>query len=432
MMVNTDDLLDEFCAQSVFSHLDDQGNRVAGLKASYYEKEYWQGASRQAVVAGINGDASRELPPGMDAKAFSVKWTGQIAPAETAGYAFITSGYNRMEVLLDGAQLIVWRGSNYIRSHRRDMHLEAGKTYNLEIRYSKRAPISPIVHFGWGRADQIGKGSRVEKIAAGADVVIACVGYGPDSEGEGIDRTWRLPGMQRELLDLVTSANSNTMVIANAGNAFETESWIKKAPAFLHAFYSGQEGGQALKEIIFGETNPSGKLPFTFGKTLQDYPVMAAYDDRALEIPYKEGVFVGYRGFDREGRAPLFAFGAGLSYATFALSDMKSSPVDGRPGRVRIDCKVRNTGTRPGSETVQLYVGERNPAVPRPVRELKGFRKIALQPGESAPVEFLLDRADFGFYDTAGKCWKTNPGEYEIFLGHSSQNLPLHETLLLK
>ena len=434
LTVNTNDLIDTFCAQSVFSHLNEHGERVPGLQAVYYQKERWQGAvAGRAVQTSINGNVSLDVPAGVDPKTCSVKWGGQIQPQETAEYALIASSYDKLQVLLDGKPVIDWRGANYMRSHRYDVKLEAGRSYDIEIRFSGRQRKPQIVQFGWGRADRIGAGSAIEKLAADADVVLACVGYGPEYEGEDVDRSWRLPGMQRELLDLLTAVNSNTVVIANAGNAFETAGWIGQASAFLHAFYSGQEGGRALKEILFGETNPSGKLPFTFGKELMDSPAMATYNDQSLEVLYSEGVFTGYRGFDRNGKEPLFAFGYGLSYTTFEFSNLNISPVQaGGDVLLRVTCDVKNTGSRSGAETAQLYIGEQKPSVPRPVRELKGFRKVTLNPGETKPVEFLLSRRDFSFYDVTVHDWKANPGVYEIAAGASSRDLALNAAYTLE
>lgn len=430
MTLNTNDLMNLFCSRSVFSHVDAAGASVPGLKAVYYGRPWWKGAEvAQAVHTSINGEVNRALPDGVDPNSFSIQWTGQICPQESAEYALIANSYEKLQVRLDGRTVIDWKGGGYMRSHRVDLSLEGGRFYDVDVRFSGRARNPQLVQFGWGRIDGIGRGSPVEELAADADVVLACVGYGPESEGEDVDRSWRLPGMQRELLDLLASVNSNVVVIANAGNAFETVGWSQRVPVILHAFYSGQEGGQALKEILCGETNPSGKLPFTFPKRLEDVPSMAFYNDRVLEQVYSEGVFVGYRGMDRDGTEPLFEFGHGLSYTSFSYSDLDIA-ADGEG--VRVACTVQNTGKQAGAEVVQLYAGEKNPSVPRPPRELRGFKKVKLRPEESARIEFRLNRRDLGFYDVSEKEWKTEPGSYEIAVGSSSRRLPLKETYALK
>ena len=429
MTVNTNDLMSFFCSRSVFSHVDATGAPVPGLKAVYYSQPWWKGSEvAQVVHASINSEMDLGMPDGVDTKSFSIQWTGRICPEESAEYALIANSYDKLQVRLDGQTIIDWKGANYMRSYRFDASLEGGRFYDVDIRFSGRTRNPQIVQFGWGRVDGIGRGSPVEKLAADADVVLACVGYGPEYEGEDVDRSWRLPGMHRELLDLLASVNSNTVVIVNAGNAFETTGWSERVPAILHAFYSGQEGGQALKEILCGETNPSGKLPFTFPKRLEDMPSMAFYNDRVLEQVYSEGVFVGYRGLDRDGTEPLFEFGRGLSYTSFAYSDLDiATDGDG----VRVVCSVKNAGSRDGAEAVQLYVGEKNPSVPRPPRELRGFQKVRLQPGETARIEFRLSRRDLGFYDVSAEEWKTKPGLYEIAVGSSSRRLPLKENYTL-
>lgn len=275
-----------------------------------------------------------------------------------------------------------------------------------------------------------------------ADAVIVCAGFSdqgdrgadpdqPGSEGEGADRSYALPPPQPSLIASVAALNPRTIVILNAGGSVETSGWIAKAPVLLDAFYPGQEGGTAIAEIIFGQTNPSGKLPFTWEKRWEDCAAYGNYPtaQNPAANTYKEGVFAGYRWFDAKGTEPLFPFGYGLSYTTFGISNAKAKL--GPNEEILVTATVCNTGTRPGAEVVQVYVEPPKDATPRPVRELKAFAKIALNPGESKTVTLPVGRADLAYWSPDTKSWVVTPGTYTARVGDSSRNLPLEATFNL-
>lgn len=254
------------------------------------------------------------------------------------------------------------------------------------------------------------------RAARRADAAIVVVGAtSPEYETEGRDRErLDLPGRQNELVRAVAKANPNTIVVVNTG-APVTMPWIEDVRAVLLAYYPGMEGGNAIARILLGEVNPSGKLPFTMPKRLEDTPALKNYPgDR--DVVYREGVFVGYRHYDKRRIAPLFPFGHGLSYTTFEYRDLR---VTGK----RVTVKVQNIGSVAGKEVVQLYVSDRKSSVPRPPKELKGLAKIELKPGQTKPVNFTLDRRAFAFYDVAGKRWRVEAGAFEILVGSSSRDI---------
>lgn len=269
-----------------------------------------------------------------------------------------------------------------------------------------------------------------------ADAVIVCVGFNdqqdhgadakrPASEGEGADRSYALPAGQASLIRSAAGLNARIIVILNAGGSVETKDWIDNVPVLLDAFYPGQEGGTAIGEILFGQTNPSGKLPFTWEKQWEDSCAYGNYPTAAdpEANTYKEGVFLGYRWFDAKGTEPLFPFGFGLGYTTFAMSN----PLVTKDGSkmLGVTVTIRNTGSRAGAEVVQLYVEPPKAAVARPVRELKAFLKVILQPGESKTVAMSIDAADLAYWDPGTKAWILTPGPYTARIGDSSRNLPL-------
>ena len=264
-------------------------------------------------------------------------------------------------------------------------------------------------------------------LAAKADVALLFVGDGPKVESEGFDRkSMDLPEGQEELIRAVAAANKNTVVVLNVGSPVAM-GWLDKAPAVLNAWFPGQEGGTAVADVLFGDANPSGKLPMTFPKAWKDSPAHRFYPGQNGQTEYGEGIFVGYRYFDRPRAAvPLFPFGFGLSYTTFALSDLAVTPAKLLSGqKVSVAVKVRNSGTRAGAEVVQVYVREVRPRVERPVKELKAFRRVELKPGEVQDVKFLLDQSALSYYDSQKKAWQADAGRFEVQVGDSSRDIKL-------
>ena len=267
--------------------------------------------------------------------------------------------------------------------------------------------------------------------ARSSDIAVVFAGYSSKLETEGKDRpNMDLPAGQDDLIEAVAAANRKTIVVLNAGDSVTLSRWIDQVPGVVDAWYGGEEGGSAIADVIFGDANPSGKLPFTFLRKLADSPSFGNYPGNDLHVKYEEGMYVGYRYFDKHaGTPPLFPFGFGLSYTTFAVSDLHLPKRAGLDADVVVTATVRNTGRRRGAEVVQLYLGEPDAPVDRPVRELKGFARVDLAPGESRQVRFALDRRAFSFYDSAKHAWTAHPGRFDVSVGTSSRDLKLHESL---
>jgi len=263
--------------------------------------------------------------------------------------------------------------------------------------------------------------------AARADAAIMIVGNAPSIESEGFDRkTLALPEGQDELIQAVVKANKNTIVVINAGSPVAMDPWIDQVPAVLMMWYGGQEGGHAIASVLFGDFTPSGKLPMTFPRRIEDTPAFGHYPGENLRTEYAEGIYVGYRHYDRGNIAPLFPFGHGLSYTKFDYSDLKVTPDKVASGRrVQVSLTVRNSGSRTGAEVVQLYVHDLKSTADRPPQELKGFRRVLLDPGQSQSVTFTLDPRAMSFYSTAKHAWVAEPGGFEVFAGASSRDIRL-------
>ncbi|RQW01045.1 MAG: glycosyl hydrolase, partial [Calditrichaeota bacterium] len=270
-----------------------------------------------------------------------------------------------------------------------------------------------------------------EAVAAAeqSDVAIIFGGLNHDFDTEGLDRTdMKLPYTQNELIKAVHQANPSTIVVLISGSPVEIYEWADLVPSILQGWYAGMEGGNAFANILFGDVNPSGKLPFTMPVKLEDSPAHAIgeYPGTGGTVNYNEGILVGYRYFLTRNIEPQFCFGHGLSYTQFAYSDLKiKESVKEVDLPLEVGLKVTNTGDRPGMEVVQLYVGDKQATVERPDRELKGFRKVYLSAGEEKEIKFTLDRDALSFYDSESSSWKAEPGIFTILLGSSSQDIRL-------
>ena len=273
----------------------------------------------------------------------------------------------------------------------------------------------------------------------GAEAVILNIGT---YDSEGWDRPFDLPLPVEEEINRVSALNANTIVVVNSGSGINMSRWQKKVAAILYAWYPGQNGARAVAEVIAGITNPSGKLPVSIEKDFKDSPGYgyipageALYNDwnnqkekerDVYDLPYKEGIFVGYRWYEHEGITPLYPFGYGLSYTSFKYGDLQSTGTEFTADEgLKISFTITNTGKREGAEVTQLYIRDIECSLPRPVKELKGFEKVSLQPGEKKLVEIVLTKADFSFWDPETRNWKAEAGEFEIVVGPSSSQTAL-------
>jgi beta-glucosidase len=263
-------------------------------------------------------------------------------------------------------------------------------------------------------------------LAARSDVAIVFAGLTDEWDSEGFDRPdMELPGAQVELIERVAAANPNTIVVLNTG-APVTMPWLDRVAALVQAWYPGQEAGNAIADVLFGDVDPSGRLPQTWPRRLQDNPAYVNYPCENGKVYYGEGIFVGYRYYDAKDVEPLFPFGYGLSYTTFAYRSLALDAAECAPGdEIQVTVELQNTGARAGKEVVQLYVRDVESSLVRPEKELKGFAKVALEPGETGKVTFILDREALSFYDPGRAQWIAEPGEFEVLVGSSSRDLRL-------
>ncbi len=269
-----------------------------------------------------------------------------------------------------------------------------------------------------------------------ASAVILSLGFDKDSEKENSDRSFTLPEDQLRLIATASSLNDNVIVIICAGGSVEVASWRDKVSAVIWGWYYGQRGGDALARIISGEISPSGRLPVSFEKSIEDNPCFSSYypdreymkrsDRDGRMVTYKEGVFVGYRGYDRNGTDPLYPFGYGLTYGDFEYSDLS---VRQEGDNVRVSFTLCNKGKHEAAEVAQVYVGQHNPSVPRPLRELKQFTKVLLAPGQKQTVTMTMSRYAFSHYDVSSHSWTADSDTYTVSVGASERDIRLSEDI---
>jgi beta-glucosidase len=269
-------------------------------------------------------------------------------------------------------------------------------------------------------------------LAKQADAVVVAVGYNADIETEGADRDFQLPPGQDELIEKIAAANPNTIVTVTAGGSVDASRWVDHVAGLLQNWYPGQEGGTALAEVLFGDVNPSGRLPISWEKSLKDNPSYAYYypTPGTLTVPYKDDVFVGYRGYEHNGVKPLFPFGFGLSYTSFKYAGLEIHPAGGA-GAYEVSFDVTNTGTRAGADVAQVYIGEDHPQVPRPPQELKGFARVLLDPGQTRHVTVPLDARSFTWYDEKAAAWHASAGSFTVHVSRSSADPQLEGRIAL-
>lgn len=317
-------------------------------------------------------------------------------------------------------------------AHHRELNLEAGRKYKLQMEF---VTLPDITHrdirlgLEWLEAPDT-VGPAVE-LAKRADQVVIVAGLTNEWEAEGSDRVnMRLPNRQNELIEKVSEVNTNVVVVLNLGSPVEMP-WLDRVSGVLQMWYLGQESGNALADVLFGDVSPSGKLPTTFPKRLEDNPTFINFPGENGHVNYGEGLFVGYRYYDLKEIAPLFPFGYGLSYTSFVYRSL-SMPNTAKIGEIiTVKCEVQNLGEIPGKEVIQLYVRDVESSLVRPSKELKGFEKIELQPGESKSMEFHLNQRSFAFYDDLKAEWIVEPGDFEILIGSSSRDIHLKGFLKL-
>ena len=317
-----------------------------------------------------------------------VEWYGYFVPTTSGVYTVVADDDwdDHDQVSVNGKDLFSELQGEGGYAQSANVTLEAGKPVLVQFNYFPGRPTN-TPSLGIIAADKL-VGPQAIQLARTADIVVLSVGFGPGTESEGRDRTYQLPFGQDELIREVTAANPHTVVVLTAGGSVATQDWIDRTPALLQTWYGGQQAGNALTKILFGEVDPSGKLPISWEKRIEDNPTYKTYYELpgTRDVKYSEGVFVGYRYYETSDVKPLFPFGFGLSYTNFAFSNLSVSPqTASQNGPIDVAFDIKNTGSVAGAEVAQVYVGDPSATVRRPKMELKGFSQSHAGAGRSSP-----------------------------------------------
>jgi beta-glucosidase len=399
-------------------------------------------------VQGLPTDTSlspiptADLTPAYAATGYGGSYTGTLTAPQTGTYvlAFQNPGsYNATNLYLDGREILSNPGTPPVSTYSVGVDLTAGQTYTLSLSGS-----GPSAGLSWATPSDLAPGIA-QAVAAAKSAKTAVVVVSDDTESESADRaSINLPSAQNELISAVAAVNPHTVVVVDAG-APVTMPWINQVSSVVDAWYPGESNGTALASVLFGQTDPSGHLPVTFPTDLSQVPAStpSEFPGTGGEVQYSEGIDVGYRYYDANNETPLFPFGYGLSYTTFGFSNLRVTPQQvqngtSNPGTPACDCNgqsgtqvtvsatVTNTGKVAGSDVPQLYLND-PAAAGEPPRQLKGFQKVTLKPGQSTTVHFALSGQDLSYWNDTANGWVLPDGTFSVYVGDSSAvaNLPL-------
>jgi len=432
-------VLPQVIESSFFSQVDGS----AGLLASLYNNPDFEGAPLRKTDPALDSWWGGMGPAegNINARCFSGTWEGLYTAAASGETPLFLANNGHAKLFIDDQLVVENHSGDVIPDYGNfssvlvggSIGLEAGRHYRLKVEYSFEThagfPFLQLAHLP-PYVPEDGQ-ARAVRAAAEADLAIVFAGNPDGYETEGADRpSMRLPGSQDELIAGVVSANPSTIVVVHAGAPLEMP-WAEQVPAILWAYYPGQEGGNALADLLTGAESPSGKLPMSIPYRLEDDPTFVNYPgDQSLW--YGEGIFIGYRSYDLRKMDVRFPFGHGLSYTRFEYSDLYC-PESFHPGeKVEISFSLRNSGRQNGAEVAQVYVRDVQSSVARPVRELNGFSRVQLRAGEETRVSIQLDARAFSYYDQDRHCWTMEPGYFEIEVGSSSRDIRLSGSLRLE
>ncbi len=357
---------------------------------------------------------------GMSQTAWSARWTGTLTPPATGTYRFSVTGGGTIQLYVNNVNVATMMKADFGQTVQGAIQLNAGKPAPIEVKFSSAASLmNPGIALGW---EPPNPAMMNEAIAAARQADVAVV-FAAEQMGEGQDKvSLELPGGQDSLIEAIAQANPRTVVVLHNSNPVSMP-WLDKVAGVVEALYPGEEAGSSMARILFGDVNPSGRLTMTFPKDRHQGPAshFTEYPGDGMTANFDEGVLVGYRWYDAKGQEPLFPFGFGLSYTTFQYSDLQVSKAG---DETTVKVKVANGGKVAGAEIVQLYIGC-PAAAEEPPKQLRGFDKVQLKPGESKTVTLTLNKDSFAAWDSDDRAFKVYPGAYSIMVGASSRDIRL-------
>ena len=355
---------------------------------------------------------------------YRVEWEGYVPVERNDSLLFFVDAQGGYRLWIDGKLCLDASASQSFDCRQVAVDGQKGARLHVKLEYLNQRSLPAEIRLGYDYKGNLDF-SEALRLARQADVVIFCGGLDGSIELEGRDRPFELPYGQDILINQLAEVNPNLIVSLHAGGGVRMSPWIDRVKAVVHLLYPGQAGGRAFAEMLSGKVVPSAKLPFTIEKRWEDSPACGNYDETRKErkVYYNEGIFVGYRGYDRKQVEPLYPFGYGLSYTSFEYSDLQLTEIDKKNKSVALSFNITNTGGYEGAEVAQVYVRDIASKEARPLKELKGFQKVKLAPGEEKAVTLTIDKKALSFFDDAKHEWVAEPGKFEAIIGSSSRDV---------
>jgi len=416
----------------------------SGFDVSYWNDDDFEGPPQlQGHTQRSQAFFGRAAPEGIDAESYAVRYETTFTPERSGVHVFGTCATGRSRLWLDDALCVDnWTAPEFVHDifgagqtteRTGASSLQAGRSYSLRVDYLRPASSSvATLRFGVHRPVEGDPIEEATRAARAADVALIVVGTGREWETEGRDRdTLALPGDQDTLVERVLESQPRSIVILHTGGPVSMP-WIERAPAVMLAWFGGQELGNALCDVLFGDVDPSGRLPMTFPRQLEDSPTHTCYPGARGKLGYDEGLLMGYRWYDARQIEPLFPFGHGIGYSRFEYRELRCEALDPASARYALRCEIKNVGERAGFEVVQLYVHRADHSPLEAEQTLRQFEKVWLEPARSAIVSFELDASDFAHWDLAERAWCVPAERFEVRVGSSSRRIRARASIAIE
>ncbi len=401
-----------------------------GIKGEYFKNMDLKGTPAKTVTDSQINFIWNDKGPFADfpPDSFSVRWTTYLNSPKSGAYQLLVASDDGVRLYVNDKLVIDDWNNHAVVTNSYEINMIKNKPVKIVLEYYENAG-GAAVKFGWTKPNENIIQDAV-KVAKENDLAIVFVGTSYSIESEGFDRkNLELPSGQENLINEIAKANKNVVVVLTTGSPVLVEGWKNNVKGIIESWFDGEEIGNAIAQVLTGKFNPSGKLPITFPKRWEDCSAFPYYMKKDNVTEYGDGIFVGYRHFDKNNIEPSYPFGYGLSYSTFAYSNMKAE-INGE--KVKVSFDIKNTGNVSGAEIAQIYVHDVSSTAEKAVKELKGFSKVMLEPGETKNVIVILNKDAFMYYSSKNDKWKLEPGEFTIMVGSSSRDIKLSKNVNIK
>lgn len=394
-----------------------------GLLAEYFKNKNLEGKPALTKIdKQINFNFGIGSPfPDFPKDNFSIRWSGKLKAPKTGDFLIDVKSDDGVRLFINDTLVIDDWNDHGAETSSYKIHFVKNMLYNIKLEYYEHLG-SAIVKMGWRQPNNKQITDAVAA-AKNSDAAILFVGTSNHFESEGFDRNnLELPEGQDDLINKIAAVNKNTVVVVTSGSPVLMSNWISNVNGVVESWFGGDEIGNAIVDVLTGKHNPSGKLPITFPKKWEDCSAYNSYHKQDSVSVYSDGIFIGYRHFDKYGIEPLFPFGYGLSYTNFDFTNIKVKQSD---DKYLITFDIKNSGKIKGTEIPQLYIHDPKPEIEKAPKELRRFARVVLNPDESKKVKFELSKDDFKYFDPGKHNWQVNPGNYELLIGSSSRDIKL-------